>query len=305
MDWSPIPEFAHGVHHVAPTFDETDYLIGGSDRNRSMPIADRATKRRTMTIGLRKEAVVQAYGRWAPIYDMIFDRVFRDGRRAAVDAAEAIGGRILEVGVGTGLSLPGYAEANFLVGVDISAKMLRKARERVAKLQLENVAGLAVMDAESLGFPDSFFDVVVAQYVVTAVPIPERALDELARVLRPGGEIVITSRIGAEVGLRATIEKRLMPVTSRLGWRTEFPLERYLRWAAGVPAVRLVESRPIPPFGHFSLIRFAKFDDGGAPSKLSAHATNSGESANCLTGKLLHSLTADRQTAQTVEEESP
>jgi phosphatidylethanolamine/phosphatidyl-N-methylethanolamine N-methyltransferase len=191
-----------------------------------------------MTIGLEKEAVVQAYGRWAPIYDMAFDRVFRDGRRAAVDAAEAIGGRILEVGVGTGLSLPGYAKADFLVGVDISARMLCKARERVVKLQLENIAGLAVLDAENLGFPDSLFDVVVAQYVVTAVPIPERALDEFARVLRPGGEIVITSRIGAEAGLRATIEKRLMPVTSRLGWRTEFPLERHLRWAAGVPAVR-------------------------------------------------------------------
>ncbi len=113
-----------------------------------------------------------------------------------------------------------------------------------------------------LDFPDSSFDVVVAQYVVTAVPHPEKALDEFARVLRPGGEIVITSRIGAEAGLRAAVEKRLMPVTSRLGFRTEFPWERYLHWAAGLPTVHLVERRSIPPLGHFSLIRFAKFADG-------------------------------------------
>ena len=114
------------------------------------------------------------------------------------------------------------------------------------------------MDAEKLDFPDASFDVVVAQYVVTAVPHPERVLDEFARLVRPGGEVVITSRIGAETGFRGALEKSLMPVTSRLGWRTEFPWERYLRWAAGRPTLQLVERRPIPPLGHFSLIRYAK-----------------------------------------------
>ncbi|HEX3404948.1 MAG TPA: class I SAM-dependent methyltransferase [Acetobacteraceae bacterium] len=215
-----------------------------------------------MTVELHKDTVVQAYGRWAPVYDLVFGPVFRAGRRAAIAAAESIGGRILEVGVGTGLSLPGYASGNSVYGVDISAEMLRKAHERVARMRLDHVEGLAVMDAESLDFPDSSFDVVVAQYVVTAVPNPEKALDEFARVLRPGGEIVITSRIGADAGLRAAVEKRLMPVTSRLGFRTEFPWERYLHWAAGLPTVHLVERRSIPPLGHFSLIRFAKFADG-------------------------------------------
>jgi phosphatidylethanolamine/phosphatidyl-N-methylethanolamine N-methyltransferase len=217
-----------------------------------------------MTTELRKTVVVQAYGRWAPIYDLIFGRVFRVGRSAAVTAAESIGGRILEVGVGTGLSLPGYSRRNLVFGVDISAEMLEKARERVAKLQLDHVKGLAVMDAEDLDFPDASFDVVVAQYVVTAVPHPEKALDEFARVLRTGGEIVITSRIGAEAGLRAVIEKWLMPLTSRLGWRTDFPWERYQRWAVSLPVVQLVERRAIPPLGHFSLIRFAKLGDGAA-----------------------------------------
>ena len=77
------------------------------------------------------------------------------------------------------------------------------------------------------------FDVVVAQYVVTAIPNPEQALDEFVRVVRPGGEIILTTRIGAETGLRGTLEKWLMPLTSRLGWRTEFPWSRYELWADG------------------------------------------------------------------------
>jgi phosphatidylethanolamine/phosphatidyl-N-methylethanolamine N-methyltransferase len=215
-----------------------------------------------MKIELEKDVVIQAYSRWAPVYDLAFGRVFRAGRSAAIEAAECIGGRVLEVGVGTGLSLPGYARRNSIFGIDISAEMLRKARDRVTRLHLNHVEGLAVMDAENLDFPDASFDVVVAQYVVTAVPHPERALDEFARVVRPGGEVVITSRIGAEIGFRGALEKSLMPVTSRLGWRTEFPWERYLRWAAGWPTLQLVERRPIPPFGHFSLIRYAKFPNG-------------------------------------------
>lgn len=202
--------------------------------------------------------VIQAYGRWAPVYDLVFGPVFRAGRRAAIDAAESVGGRILEVGVGTGLSLPSYARINSVFGVDISAPMLERARNRVAKLRLDCVEGLAVMDAEELTFPDASFDVVVAQYLITAVPHPERALDELARVVRPGGEIIITSRIGAEAGLRGTLEKSLMPVTRRLGFRTEFAWDRYVRWAVGSPTVQLIERRPLPPFGHFSLIRYAK-----------------------------------------------
>jgi phosphatidylethanolamine/phosphatidyl-N-methylethanolamine N-methyltransferase len=211
-----------------------------------------------MTRALETTMVAEAYGRWAPVYDFVFGPVFQRGRSAAIDAAERIGGRILEVGVGTGLSLAGYSRSNSIFGVDISAPMLGKARKRVAKLCLRHVEGLAIMDAERLTFPDDSFDVVVAQYVVTAVPHPEEALDEFLRVLRPGGEIVITSRIGAEAGLRGTLEKWLMPITSRLGWRTEFPWARYARWAADSPTVRVVERRPIPPFGHFWLIRFAK-----------------------------------------------
>lgn len=211
-----------------------------------------------MMANLEKDTVIQAYGRWAPVYDLVFGAVFRAGRRAAIEAAERIGGRILEVGVGTGISLPGYSRRNRIFGVDISAAMLQRARRRVAELRLDHVEGLEVMDAEELTFPDASFDVVVAQYVVTAVPHPEHALNEFARVVRPGGEIVITSRIGAETGLRGAVEKTLTPVTSKLGFRTEFAWERYVQWADNTPSVRLVERQPLRPLGHFALIRFAK-----------------------------------------------
>ena len=96
----------------------------------------------------------------------LFGAVFERGRNAAVAAAERIGGRILEVGIGTGISLPLYSSSCRLCGVDISAPMLRKAEERVAELNLTNVEGLWVMDAEHLSFPDNSFDVVVAQYEI-------------------------------------------------------------------------------------------------------------------------------------------
>jgi phosphatidylethanolamine/phosphatidyl-N-methylethanolamine N-methyltransferase len=207
---------------------------------------------------MNAQGVAQAYDRWAPVYDLVFGPVFRQGRSAAIRAAERVGNRILEVGVGTGISLPGYQPSSRVTGVDISEDMLDKARARVRKLGLANVEAIQVMDAEALDFEDGTFDVVVAQYVVSAVPNPERALDEFARVCKPGGEIVITTRVGAEKGIRKTIEKGLMPVTSRLGFRTDFPFELYTDWAAGRRDVTLVERRELPPLGHFSLVRYSK-----------------------------------------------
>ena len=216
-----------------------------------------------METALETEAVAGAYGRWAPVYDLVFGPVFARGRRAAIAAVERVGGRVLEVGVGTGLSLRHYARRNRVVGIDISEPMLRKAQARVRNLRLGHVESLTVMDAERLDFADDAFDVVVAQYVVTALPNPEAAPDEFARVVRPGGEIVLTSRVGAEGGARRKVEHWLQPAANRLGWRTEFDWARYERWLAGRPDMKLVERRALPPLGHFSLIRFAKLDDPG------------------------------------------
>ncbi len=206
---------------------------------------------------LETGGVAKAYDRWAPVYDLVFGRVFAQGRRAAVKEADRVGGAVLEVGVGTGLSLPTYSRATRIVGIDISEPMLAKARERVHRFGLGNVDGLSVMDAERLDFADASFDVVVAQYVVTAVPNPEAALDEFVRVLRPGGTIILTSRVGAEGGVRARVERLLSPLVTRLGWRSEFAWARYVAWAERA-GVAIVERRALPPLGHFSLIRMIR-----------------------------------------------
>ena len=207
---------------------------------------------------LDQSEVEQAYARWAPVYDVVFGAVFAQGRAAAIQAAERVGGRILEVGVGTGISLPDYSRNNRLIGVDICEPMLRKAKERVETQGLSNVEMLALMDGTRLAFADGSFDVVVAQFVITTVPDPEGTLDEFARVLKPGGEIVLVNHIGAETGLRRAFEQWFAPVARRLGWRPEFPWGRLTAWVERSENIELIERRPMPPLGHFSLIRFGK-----------------------------------------------
>jgi phosphatidylethanolamine/phosphatidyl-N-methylethanolamine N-methyltransferase len=216
-------------------------------------------------VDIDKQAITKAYDRWAPVYDLVFGAVFERGRDAAIAAAERVGGRILEVGVGTGIALPHYSKNCRLCGIDISEQMLRKAQERVTELGLTNVEGLWVMDAESMSFPDASFDVVTAHLVVTTAPNPEAVLDEFARVLKPGGEIILMSRVGAEAGLRRSIEHWFQPAARKLGWRSEFPFERYTKWAQQSAGVRVVENRAVPPFGHFAVIRFVK--DGEAETE--------------------------------------
>ena len=229
-----------------------------------------------MQSAMNTAGVTQAYDRWAPVYDLVFGAVFRQGRSAAVQAAERIGGRSLEVGVGTGISLPGYSGTSRLVGVDLSEPMLEKARERVRRHGLHNVEAVEVGDAEALTYADNSFDVVVAQYVVSAVPHPIRALNEFARVYRPGGEIIVTTRVSADKGVRGAIEKKLMPVTSRMGFRTEFPFSLYTDWIETRDDVSLAEQRPIPPFGHFSLVRITKHAPNATHAQNSTHALSRG-----------------------------
>jgi len=168
-----------------------------------------------------REGVVKTYDRWAPVYDLVFGTVFEKARKAAIAACEEVGGRVLEVGVGTGISLPYYSNRCRIVGVDISGAMLEVARQRVADLRMTNVEELAIMDVQDLQYETASFDVVTAQYVVNTVPDPEAALDEFMRVLRPGGELIVVNRVGAESGARLKVEKLLEPVVERLGWRSD------------------------------------------------------------------------------------
>jgi phosphatidylethanolamine/phosphatidyl-N-methylethanolamine N-methyltransferase len=202
--------------------------------------------------------VEAAYARWAPVYDFTFELVMRQGRQAAAAAASRPGGSVLDVGVGTGLELPMFASGTQLVGVDLSEPMLRRAASRVRRDNLRNVRGLLVMDAMRLAFADCSFDAVVAPYVLTVVPDPAATLDELLRVVKPGGEIVLVNHVGAERGLVAIVEAWLGRRSASLGWRPQFPWSIISEWIAGNEQARLLERRPIAPFGLFTLARILR-----------------------------------------------
>jgi phosphatidylethanolamine/phosphatidyl-N-methylethanolamine N-methyltransferase len=208
--------------------------------------------------GLDNEAVAAAYARWAPVYDLVFTAVMRPGRKAAAAAADRPGGLVLDVGVGTGLELPYFSASTRLVGIDLSEPMLREARKRVLGHPLPQVAGLLAMDATRLAFPDGTFDAVVAPYVMTVVPDPHGTLDELARVLKPGGEIVLVNHVGAEDGPRAVLEAWLGRRAARLGWRPEFPFAIIGDWIDARPGISLAERRTLPPLSLFTLARIRK-----------------------------------------------
>ncbi|GAC1558396.1 MAG: class I SAM-dependent methyltransferase [Beijerinckiaceae bacterium] len=202
--------------------------------------------------------VEAAYARWAPVYDLTFALIMRAGRRAAAAAASRPGGQVLDVGVGTGLALPMFSRGTRLVGVDLSEPMLRRAAARAAREKLTDVEGLVVMDATRLAFPDASFDAVVAPYVLTVVPDPAATLDELLRVVKPGGEIVLVNHVGAERGLVSAVEGWLGRRSASLGWRPEFPWAIIGDWITGRATARLIERRAIAPFGLFTLARIQR-----------------------------------------------
>ena len=205
--------------------------------------------------------VVEAYGRWAPVYDIAFAAVMRAGRSAAAEAvsrAAGPGGRIVDIGVGTGLELPLFDARTRVTGIDLSEPMLRGAQRRVTRERLGHVDGLLVMDATRLAFPDGAFDAAVVPYVLTVVPEPHRMLDEVRRVVRPGGEIVLVNHFGAEGGPVAAVEAWLGRRSASLGWHPQFPFAVLAGWIAGTPGMRLVERRRIRPFGLFNLVRLRR-----------------------------------------------
>jgi phosphatidylethanolamine/phosphatidyl-N-methylethanolamine N-methyltransferase len=208
--------------------------------------------------------VQRAYRRWAPIYDITFGRLVEAGRRHAVEIINRRKGSVLEVGVGTGLSLPRYGRHLRITGIDISPEMLKKARSRVAQHGLDNVMALHEMDAGRLEFPDEEFDTVVAMYVMTVVPDPEQVMSELERVCAPGGEVILINHFSQEEGIRGFIERAFAPLASTLGWRPVFPVERVL----GNSGLRLTDKGSLRPLGMFTMLRFIKQPDFASDHKL-------------------------------------
>jgi phosphatidylethanolamine/phosphatidyl-N-methylethanolamine N-methyltransferase len=171
------------------------------------------------------ERVYSAYSR---VYDRIFGKVFQDSREVlAGSLALRPGSRVLEVGVGTGLLLPLYPRNVRITGIDLSAGMLAQARERVERLGLADVA-LEHMDASRMSFADDSFDIVVAAYVVTAVPDHRAVMQEIIRVARPGARVVLLNHFVNGSGLLAALERAVSPLCKHVGFRTDLSVGQVL-----------------------------------------------------------------------------
>jgi phosphatidylethanolamine/phosphatidyl-N-methylethanolamine N-methyltransferase len=187
---------------------------------------------------MQVEIVKTAYRRYAGVYDALFGPVLQPGRRAVLEALRLRpGDRVLEVGVGTGLSLPMYPASVQVTGIDLSSEMLAKARARVARRGLANVEALVEMDAEAMDFPDASFDKVVAMYVMPVVRDPARVLEEFHRVCRSDGEIFIVNHVRSDNRLIGALEKGLARFSNQLGFRPDFELRELVNGAGQIDEV--------------------------------------------------------------------
>jgi phosphatidylethanolamine/phosphatidyl-N-methylethanolamine N-methyltransferase len=207
---------------------------------------------------LALETVETAYARWAPIYDAFCGPFFLAGRRAAASAARIAGKKILEIGVGTGLSFDDYGPENEVTGIDISEPMITKARKRMESGDCGHVKSVKLMDAHDLDFSNAAFDCVVAQFVITLVADPERVMSECARVVRPGGQIILVNHFYSEKGVLAAIEQWSARYVHSAGLRPNFPFARLTDWATAHGEIRLVERTVIEPLRFFTLARFRR-----------------------------------------------
>ncbi|MBK1726125.1 class I SAM-dependent methyltransferase [Halorhodospira neutriphila] len=199
-------------------------------------------------------SIRSAYRRYAGFYDQFFGPIFAPGRKLAMGYLNAEPGRrVLEVGVGTGISLPEYRrDVGSVVGVDVSPDMLKIARKRVDEQGLDYVEGLYEMDAEALEFPDDSFDVVVAMYVASVVPNPQRLLEELQRVCRPGGDVLIINHFASQNPVLRRMEQALQPLSKLLGFRPDMELSDLPE----LPDFEQVAVRPSHLFGYWKLVHY-------------------------------------------------
>ncbi|MBA3909284.1 MAG: SAM-dependent methyltransferase [Rhodobacter sp.] len=205
---------------------------------------------------MQVDAIQRTYRRWAPVYDLAFGRITEGGRILAARHVNSQGGSVLEVGIGTGLALSFYSPKVQITGIDVSAEMLSAAELRAKKLGLRNVAGLHKMDARAIDLPDASFDHVAAMHIMSVVPEPERVLEEMARLCRPGGSVLIANHFAGRAEGWSFAEKLAAPMANLLGWHADFAIDRVL----GHPGLKLEESQQVRPFGMMTFLRFRRVE---------------------------------------------
>jgi phosphatidylethanolamine/phosphatidyl-N-methylethanolamine N-methyltransferase len=174
---------------------------------------------------MNRDDVKEIYGKYSSVYDTIFSHFFYPRIRIGLSKSNIKeGDRVIEVGVGTGLSLSLYPEQCSIVGIDLTRKMLNKAHEKKKKLFLDHVE-LLEMDAENIAFADNSFDHAVAGFVVSVVPNPEKMVSELKRVTKKDGTILILNHFCSNHALVSKVEKFFSPLCEKWGWRSDITLD--------------------------------------------------------------------------------
>ena len=196
-------------------------------------------------------AIRNSYRRYARNYDLYFGALFQPGRRAVLEQLHCRrGDHVLEVGVGTGLSLPLFPRDIRITGIDLSSHMLERAQARVEQDGLTNVE-LCEMDAEQMAFEDDSFDKVVAMYVASVVPHPQRLVEEMRRVCKPDGELFIVNHFHSTTPVMAAVEKAVAPLSKLVGFRPDFSLAEFVRQTN----LEVLEQRRVNLFGYWTLLR--------------------------------------------------
>lgn len=200
---------------------------------------------------MKLDAVKKVYKRYAPYYDAVFGKILDHGRQEMLKIMSfEKGHEILEVGVGTGISLTNYPKYTKVIGIDISPEMLEKAQERITEQQLTHVS-VEVMDAQFMSFPDNSFDQLAIMYVVSVVPDPKKLMDEAKRVCKPNGSIYIVNHFGAQNRLMKFIESKLDKIADKLGWQAAFSLPKFIE----ENQLNVISKKGVNLFGYWTLLK--------------------------------------------------
>jgi phosphatidylethanolamine/phosphatidyl-N-methylethanolamine N-methyltransferase len=208
------------------------------------------------------EKVTKVYSAYSGFYDLLFGKIFHNSRAAAIELLGLTpGDRVLEVGVGTGLSLPLYPQNCSIVGIDLTGPMLEQGTKKIRRLGLDHVQ-LQQMDATHMAFGDDSFDAVMAAYVISTVPNPRAVLAEMIRVCRPGGRIVLLNHFSNGNRLVSRVEKSLSPLCTRIGFRSDLSLELLLKETS----LDVTQNLKVNPFNYWHIVQCVNRKNGNGAS---------------------------------------